>query len=286
MGRKSPNVPIPSTATATAAEVEFFEKTSKRGPDLKRFKVSLTGRPASAWNKRAAEIFAENFVRSGWYQCRDQAFIERTFRTHLHQLRNQFSIQQTIQTRGSESDDERNQALSDKRKKMSRNARRRSVRTSDVQSSTYLILMCHSSQLWKRRTDACLVRQDLKKFRPLIQSLTLDAMSGDETDHTHGQVRYAVTKLPWRSTAVKGLLKTLDLVHLSSRFSSTGRAKRGAFPHRRTLSSRIEQDATPVRGLPRNFYDPDWLHTLGKHERRALNVQDEVDLSLEPAVLK
>jgi hypothetical protein len=120
----------------------------------------------------------------------------------------------------------------------------------------------------------------------LFYTLTPDAMSGDETDHGHGQVRYAMTKVLWRSTALKSCLKTLDLVHLSSRFSSTGRAKRGAFPHRRTPSSRIEHDATPVHGLPRNFYDPIWLGTLDKHERRALNVQKDFDVTFTPSVLK
>jgi hypothetical protein len=138
----------------------------------------------------------------------------------------------------------------------------------------------------KRRIEASIIHRDLKKFRPLLRSMPLEAMSGDETDHVQGQVRYAVTRLPWRSTNIRNWLKTLDLVHLSSRFSTTGRAKRGAFPHRRTLSNRMEQDAAPVPGLPRNFYNPIWLGTLDKHELRALDVQDEVDLTLSPAVLK
>jgi hypothetical protein len=148
------------------------------------------------------------------------------------------------------------------------------------------VLITNHLQLWRRRVDACIIHQDLKKFQPLLESLTLEAMSGDETDHVQGQVRYALTRLPWRSTAIKTWLKTLDLIHISSRFSSTGRAKRGAFPHRRIPSNRIEYDATPVRGLPRNFYDPIWFRALDKHERSSLRVGDKVDLTLTPAVLK
>jgi hypothetical protein len=48
----------------------------------------------------------------------------------------------------------------------------------------------------------------------------------------------------------------------------------------------MEQDAAPVPGLPRNFYDPIWLRTMDKHERRVLKIQDKVDLSLSHAVLK
>jgi hypothetical protein len=125
MGRKSPDAPL--REFPTLAEVEFFEKTSKRGPTLERFRVSLAGRLASAWNKRAAEVFAESFVGSGWYRCQDTAFVQRTFKTHLIQLRNLYNVQQSLQTEGTEADDELAQALSDKGKNMSRNARRRYV---------------------------------------------------------------------------------------------------------------------------------------------------------------
>jgi hypothetical protein len=127
MGRKSPDAPL--SEFPSAAEVEFFKKTSRRGPTLERFRVSLTGRLASAWNKRAAEVFAQSFVGSGWYQCQDEASIQQTFKTHLIQLRNLYIVQQSLQTKGTEADDERAQALSDKGKKKSRNARRRYVCT-------------------------------------------------------------------------------------------------------------------------------------------------------------
>jgi hypothetical protein len=111
-------------------------------------------------------------------------------------------------------------------------------------------------------------------------------MSGDETDHGHGQTRYAILKVQWRSPGVKTFMKILDLIHLSSRFDSSGRAKRGAFPHRRVPSGRIEHDAAPVPGLPRNVYDPIWLKSRTKHERHALQIKPDVDLTMTEEVTR
>jgi hypothetical protein len=111
-------------------------------------------------------------------------------------------------------------------------------------------------------------------------------MSGDETDHCHGQTRYAILKARWRSPDVKTFMKTLDSIHFSSRFNSAGRAKRGAFPHRRVPSSRIEHDAAPVPNLPCNFYDPILLKSLSKHERDALQIKPEVDLTMTEGVIR
>ena len=131
-----------------------------------------------------------------------------------------------------------------------------------------------------RRSEATHIHPDLERFRPLLESLTADTMSGDETDHCHGQTRYAILRVLWRAPAATVWLKTLDLIHLSSRFDSSGRAKRGAFPHKRVPSSRVEHNAEPVPGLPRNFYDPIWLQSLSEHGRRKLQIQHSVDLTM------
>jgi len=128
MGRKSPEAPI--LDLATAAEVERYERTSANGPTLKRFRVSLDGKLSCSWNKRAAEIFARRFVRIGWYQCQDEAVVQKAFRTHLRYLCKQYNSQQRPVAADSEADDERMQSLLDERRKMSRNARRRSVSVS------------------------------------------------------------------------------------------------------------------------------------------------------------
>lgn len=113
--------------------------------------------------------------------------------------------------------------------------------------------------------------------------------SGDETDyHYQGSVpRYNILKLPWRSDPATNYLRALDVLHISTRFTKTGRKKRGAFPHVRVNNRRfVDNDADPVAGLPRNFYDSVWLAGLTPEDLIALNIDDTavVDLSIPASV--
>ena len=111
-------------------------------------------------------------------------------------------------------------------------------------------------------------------------------MSEDEGDHVNGEFRYVIINPPWRSSLVTSFLRLFDKIHLSSRFTSLGRPKRGAFPHRRFPSRRVGQSRKPVPGLPRNFYDETWLASLEEFERDALNIQPERDLSVTNSVIR
>jgi hypothetical protein len=125
MGRKNPEAPI--TDLASMAEVELFERTSKNGPTLKRFRVSLEGSLASLWNKRAGEVFAREFVRLR-YRCQDETVVRKAFQTHLRYLRKLYVRQQAIQKNADvDSDDECIQIFSDQQRQMARSNRRRSV---------------------------------------------------------------------------------------------------------------------------------------------------------------
>lgn len=111
-------------------------------------------------------------------------------------------------------------------------------------------------------------------------------MSGDESDHSRGRIRYVVTRLSWRSAEFETWLKVFDWMHLSTRFTADDKPKRGAFPrYRRRGSSRQERYGDPVPGLPSNCYDAMWLASLGDQERSSLHVQPSVDLTHSEAVI-
>jgi hypothetical protein len=138
-----------------------------------------------------------------------------------------------------------------------------------------------------RRKAACrLLKGDpsIQRLLPLWNSLSVEVMSGDETDHTGDRVRYAITKLPWRDPAISAWMKTFDLLHLSTRFTQNRRATRGAYPHVRFLSDRIERHYKPVAGLPINFYHQGWLESLEEYQRDALNIQPAVDLTFTATI--
>ncbi|KAF9490137.1 hypothetical protein BDN71DRAFT_222649 [Pleurotus eryngii] len=124
-------------------------------------------------------------------------------------------------------------------------------------------------------------------FVKLLSTMPYGAMSGDETklDKAHGRVH--VVKHPfWRSTSVElsNWLRGLDALHMSTRFNSDGRPRRGAFPHRRIRGRSDESPSNPAHGLPCNFYSLKFLQTLNKYELRQLKVKPEITLSFPPAI--
>lgn len=117
--------------------------------------------------------------------------------------------------------------------------------------------------------------------------LGTDGNSGDESDHRLGELRYVILSLPWRSHALTEYLRTLDLIHLSTRYTRRGKPKKGAFPRLRIVKNGLsDRDSEPVPGLPRNFYDTKWLKGLPQLAREELRVRNiNVDLSIPPEIM-
>jgi hypothetical protein len=111
-------------------------------------------------------------------------------------------------------------------------------------------------------------------------------MSADEAEHDDGQFRYVIVNPPWRSTLITPFLRLFDKIHLSTRFTSLGRPKRGAFPHRRIPSKRIDHSSKPVPGLPRNFYDKTWLASLDESEIANMDIQPDCDVTISASALR
>ena len=120
-----------------------------------------------------------------------------------------------------------------------------------------------------------------------MESIPADAMSGDETDHHNGELRYVVKTLEWRSKEAKDFFMTLDWLHLSTRFGASGRATRGKFPHPRVHNSgRAPVKGKPVAGLPSNFYNKEWIRTLSPLELQELKRLPKVDLTFSKDIMR
>ncbi|KAF9521319.1 hypothetical protein CPB83DRAFT_738381, partial [Crepidotus variabilis] len=70
---------------------------------------------------------------------------------------------------------------------------------------------------------------------------------------------------------------------LSTRFKPDNRVKRGAFPHIRVPSSRQDHSGPPS-GLPKNFYNKDYLARLDEVELDALSFLPSVSIAFSPRV--
>ena len=108
------------------------------------------------------------------------------------------------------------------------------------------------------------------------------AHSGDELNSQTSC--YAAKSPAWRSRdpEVIRFFSLPDSLHLSTRYTADGRPGPGRFPRRRVWTGQVDQnDARPVSGLPKNFYDRHWLQTFWNHDLHAykkLNVQPPVDI--------
>lgn len=124
----------------------------------------------------------------------------------------------------------------------------------------------------------------MQRFSTVLDAMPYEAMSGDESAHEGGRVRYAITSLRWRnpSEEVVRWFRMLDALHLSTRFNINDRPRPGKFPHLRVNSRRVERSDAPVPGLPRNFYDPTWLASLDPFEEQNLDIQNPIDLTFSP----
>ena len=126
-----------------------------------------------------------------------------------------------------------------------------------------------------------------QKFTNLLQRLGPEGMSDDESgfDEDDRSVSYKKS-LVWRAAAVGEIMTYLDLLYLSGRYSSNGRPSKGGWPHTRLPGSTRDPNTTPVKGLPRNCYRPQWLQTLTAEEIKALKLRPPVDLSIPPSLVE
>jgi len=118
------------------------------------------------------------------------------------------------------------------------------------------------------------------EYNLLWEEMPVGVVSGDETDHHRGRNRYAITKLRWRAPWIREWMATLDRLYLATRFTESGRATPGAFPHVRIMDGRHRPEShdEPVRGLPKNFYDPIWLSEQSAPYIEWLDIRPPINL--------
>ncbi|KZT02933.1 uncharacterized protein LAESUDRAFT_660664, partial [Laetiporus sulphureus 93-53] len=274
LGRDFVDSPLP---VASLEDLQAFDRKKHDGPSKGNFRLQMTGSLKSRWNKQAAGVFAENFMSIGVSDCQDKSKIECMFATHLATLRSQYRRQ----LRGGE---EPSEVDIDREIEEKREHRRRAVSIALQITSTCILMIF--GQLRERRSNAVGAHSHLARFQDLWDRIPHTAMSGDESDHSRGKVRYVVTRMSWRSAEFETWLKVFDWMHLSSRFTVDGKPKRGAFPrYRRRGSRRCDQFGKPVSGLPRNCYDAIWLAGLDEEERLSLEIQPAIDLTHSETVM-
>ncbi|KAF8576877.1 hypothetical protein K439DRAFT_1313922, partial [Ramaria rubella] len=120
----------------------------------------------------------------------------------------------------------------------------------------------------------------LFKHTKAIRRLGPASMSSDESCAEGTPHRaYIVLKKSWRATAVTLWLRDIDRVHPSPRLTFSGRIEPGKWPHECRDSNR-KLTSQPIRHLPKNFYDAEFINVLSVLDCKRLNVDETIhDLS-------
>ena len=99
----------------------------------------------------------------------------------------------------------------------------------------------------------------------MLEKFGVDGMSSDESVRENGEVRYRILKKSGRPDGVTRWLAGFDAV------DAITRGKRGRKPHKRVVSTKIDDSRPPVQGLPKNAYNPAWYATIGPFDRTKLH---------------
>lgn len=115
--------------TPTAKELRTFTRTKKaeNGPKIDRFLLDLAGKSVRTdWNRQAAYVFAEYFVKDYSIFCTNPKVVREAFRSHLVTLAKHYREQ----IAGSESEEERIGKTRKENTQKAREHRQRLVRLS------------------------------------------------------------------------------------------------------------------------------------------------------------
>ncbi|PCH35265.1 hypothetical protein WOLCODRAFT_155947 [Wolfiporia cocos MD-104 SS10] len=92
MNRRDSSSPLRDPPSAE--ELATYSRSGILDMTIDTFRVDFNGGAKSRWNAVAAEVFAEGFIASGWYECRDQERIQDAFMAHLKCLKSRYAEQQ------------------------------------------------------------------------------------------------------------------------------------------------------------------------------------------------
>ncbi len=110
--------------------------------------------------------------------------------------------------------------------------------------------------------------------------------SDDEIIMNGGVPTARSRRLVWRSKKMGKAYYICDALNLDDKFDAQGNIKSGLFPRPRIIGD-VESTKKPVKGLPRNCYDEEWLAAMDSDDREDLGVRDEeADLSIPPKLEK
>ncbi|KAI0323605.1 hypothetical protein GY45DRAFT_1264317 [Cubamyces sp. BRFM 1775] len=207
------------------------------------FRPDLASKPSSLWNTSTIEVFVEHYMSQ--HPAADQVRVEQLFVGHLGYLCDRWQV-----------------SLKDERTR--RDIQRLANRAE------------RQRNLYHRRLMIAHTYAPLRRHIPMLMALGVHGMSSDESDHRNGAVQYGVFKKDWRNPIITGWLRVFDSLYRRLRLNEANHSTPGSHPHLCFYSDKSSSRHPPVKGLPRNAYDPTWLDALVVYDKKQLLIR-EVD---------
>ncbi|KAF9059836.1 hypothetical protein BDP27DRAFT_1371072 [Rhodocollybia butyracea] len=251
-----------------AADELLLPENQEKLVSIARRELDCTGL-WTEWNQAAADVFTRNFMSKESNKEYNFETVKKAFRGHLTQLKKDFASQDISEKSPEEEGEERKQS-----------AHARRYRLSDCRIKAF-----EREWLMNKGKE---YGPALDHIKNVIYLLTVEVNSGDEAD-SQLKSKFWITKMYWRSYELEEFLYYLSALHLSGQWKNSKKCwKKGALPVARFQSDRpdtvFDSDHAP-NGLPQNWYDEDWLNEQ-PDRRELLGVQDAVDLTLPPDILR
>ncbi|TRM55611.1 hypothetical protein BD626DRAFT_576940 [Schizophyllum amplum] len=271
MGRSSTD-PLQNRHLPNPDDLKYFLRTEDvtRGPNIDQLKIDIgCGGVASKWNKRAATLFVAKFssiYNTDEVRWQDQQ-VHRAFMSHLKGLRKK--MQHDFKAVTDPTYDGGAQARLKRRKARNYNEYHRRMKG------------------WKLFEADDAVQPHIELWaKEHWEGFISDSWSDGEDSEP--EMYYRRVRPFHRNPDLDAYFRLPALLQLSTHFQEGGRKTVGQMPHMRDCNDNpkvVHRERVPP-GLPRNFYNPEYLDGLDVAQRRALNVQPVMDIKLPAYILR
>ncbi|KAI0323556.1 hypothetical protein GY45DRAFT_1264373 [Cubamyces sp. BRFM 1775] len=256
MKRKDAKTPLTAEMTADPDDVSAFDPADGPCCTIANFRPDLSAKPRSVWNRSVIEVFVERFMAQ--HGEADEERVEELFTGHLKYLCDKWQA--------AVSKDEKTRCEIQKLANRAERQRNVSARMTEIRQG-----VCSTSrQLYYRRLGVAHTYAPLRHHIPMLEALGVHGMSSDESDHRNGAVQYGVFKKEWRNPAITKWLRVFDSLYRRLRLNEASHSTPGSHPHLRFYSDKQSSRHPPVKNLPRNAYDPEWLAGLNQYDIKLL----------------
>jgi hypothetical protein len=271
--------------------VEAYNKGEGNAPDPNKLQLDMIGGPDSQWNKTVLGLLLEKFKDAreteNWQlPDRSDKYLADLIRERYKRVATIWKNSQRRKTTTGELEtwDQVEQRLigwKDAQLVTNRHATRRRNVSEQTNRDQKLLT---NFQRYDRRMRIVEYMMKLKAnnehndlhlwkwFASMLERLGSDGMSSEESSTEGVETVYRVKPLSWR----RDITNYMDIIDSQRHKDADIFPAQGAKPTKRVRgTANPPSSRTAVRGLPRSFYNDDWLRQMNQQDQHALDMSEE-----------